>query len=101
MHYLQYYKMEFLSIVEEFVSEVAGKESIKILNILKEQNNVSEFDMAEKLKMSINQVRNLLYKLNAHNLVFSTRKKDKDKGLYMYYWTFNFKHARDILIIRK
>lgn len=90
--------MEFSSIIEEFVSEAAGKDAVKILNILKEQNNVSEFDMAEKLKMSINQVRNLLYKLNSHNLVYSNRKKDRDKGWYIYYWTFNFRHAKDLLI---
>lgn len=90
--------MEFSSIIEEFVSEVAGKDAIKILNILKEQNNVSEFDIAEKLKMSINQIRNLLYKLNSHNLVYSNRKKDRDKGWYIYYWTFNFRHAKDLLI---
>jgi len=90
--------MEFSSIVEEFVSEVAGKDAIKILNILKKQNNVSEFDVAEKLKMSINQIRNLLYKLNSHNLVYSNRKKDREKGWYIYYWTFNFRHAKDLLI---
>ena len=93
--------MEFLNIVEEFVQEIAGKEAIKLLNLLKEKENISEFDIAEVLKMSINQIRNLLYKLNSYNLVYSNRKKDREKGWYIYYWTFNFKHARDLLISRK
>lgn len=93
--------MEFLNIVEEFVSEIGGKDAVKILNLLKEQNNISEFTLAEDIKMSINQVRNLLYKLNAHNLVYSNRKKDREKGWYIYYWTFNFNHARDLLKHRK
>src|SRR3990167_10534672 len=93
--------MEFLNIVEEFVQEIAGKDAIKLLNLLKEKENISEFDIAEVLKMSINQIRNLLYKLNSYNLVYSNRKKDREKGWYIYYWTFNFKHARDLLIMRK
>ncbi len=93
--------MEFLLIVEEFVSEIAGKEAVKLLHLLKDRENVSEFDLAEELKLSINQVRNLLYKLNTYNLVYSNRKKDREKGWYIYYWTFNFRHARDLLITRK
>ncbi|MEK6835819.1 MAG: hypothetical protein AABX55_02240, partial [Nanoarchaeota archaeon] len=41
------------------------------------------------------------YKLNSYNLVYSSRKKDREKGWYIYYWTFNFRHARDVLIARK
>jgi len=93
--------MEFLKIVEEFVLEVGGKDAVKLLQLLKDFENFSEFDLAEELKLNINQVRNLLYKLNAHNLVYSNRKKDREKGWYIYYWTFNFNHARDILISRK
>jgi len=89
--------MEFISIVGEFVNDIAGKEAVKILNLLKNKENVSEFDLAEDLKLNINQVRNLLYKLNSYNLIYSSRKKDREKGWYIYYWTFNFKHARDLL----
>lgn len=93
--------MEFLTIIEEFVNDVGWKDAVRLLNLLKEQNNVSEFKLAEDLKMSINQIRNLLYKLNSYNLVYSNRKKDREKGWYIYYWTFNFTHARDLLISRK
>jgi transcription initiation factor TFIIE subunit alpha len=93
--------MDFLSILEKFVENIAGKDAVRLLHLMKEYENISEFKLAEDLKININQIRNLLYKLNSFNLVYSTRKKDRDKGLYIYYWTFNFKHARDILIIRK
>jgi len=93
--------MDFLSILEKFVEEIAGKDAVKLLNLMKEYENISEFKLAEDLKITINQVRNLLYKLNSFNLNYSTRKKDRDKGLYIYYWTFNFKHARDMLVVRK
>ncbi len=93
--------MDFYSILEKFVDEVSGKDAVKLLNLMKELENISEYDFAEDLKINVNQVRNLLYKLNSFNLVYSTRKKDREKGLYIYYWTFNFKHSRDLLITRK
>ncbi|MEK6836001.1 MAG: hypothetical protein AABX55_03200, partial [Nanoarchaeota archaeon] len=93
--------MDFLQILQDFVNEVAGKDAVKLVNLMKERENISEFELAEDLKLNVNQVRNLLYKLNSFNLTYSTRRKDKDKGLYIYYWTFNFKHARDLLTVRK
>ena len=56
------------------------------------------FKIAEKLELTVNQVRNLLYKMNEYNLVTSIRKKDKKKGWYIYYWTFNTRRAKDLLV---
>lgn len=41
------------------------------------------------MNLTINQVRNILYKLSAEGLVSFTRKKDKKKGWYIYFWTLN------------
>jgi transcription factor E len=41
------------------------------------------------MNLTINQVRNILYKLSAEGLVSFTRKKDKRKGWYIYFWTLN------------
>ena len=57
--------------------------------------------MAEELNLNINAVRNILYSLHEHNLVYSIRKKDKEKGWYIYYWTFNMKYAKEVLLKRK
>ena len=51
--------------------------------------NVSEFVIADKLKLDMQTVRNTLYKLHAHNVATYIRKKDRQKGLYISYWTFN------------
>ena len=92
---------ELVKLFEEFIKEIASEDTLKVFRSLDGKTNVSEFDLAEELKMSINYVRNLLYGLHAHNLVTSTRKKDRQKGWYIYYWTFNVKHAVDLLIKRK
>jgi len=41
------------------------------------------------MKLTINQVRNILYKLSAEGLVSFIRKKDNRKGWYIYFWTLN------------
>tara|TARA_Y100000310_G_scaffold343906_1_gene453829 strand:- start:4683 stop:5237 length:555 start_codon:yes stop_codon:yes gene_type:complete len=83
--------------VFKLVQELAGEAAIPIAReIIEGKENVSEFKIAEKLEMGINQVRNLLYKLQKYDLITSTRKKDKKKGWYIYYWTFNMSHAESL-----
>ena len=54
----------------------------------KGKKDISEFKLADQLKEDIKRVRNMLYRLYDSNLVEFTRKKDKKKGWYIYYWTF-------------
>lgn len=77
---------------------IAGREVIPLVNCLKSKENISEFKLAEDLKNEVNYVRNLLYRLYDYNLVSFTRKKDKLKGWYIYYWTFNHDKILDVLI---
>jgi len=88
-------------VTEELVKEVAGEDTVKLVGLLKEKENISEFKLAEKLRITVNTVRNMLYRLQAHNLVTSIRKKDKKKGWYIYYWTFNTPQARSLIRIVK
>jgi len=88
-------------VTEDLVKEVAGEDTIKLVGLLKSKENISEFKLAEKLRLTVNNVRNMLYRLQAHNLVTSTRKKDKKKGWYVYYWTFNSPQARSLVTVVK
>ncbi len=88
-------------LIEELVKEVAGEDVLPLLHLILGKENVSEFKIAEKLGMTVNQVRNMLYRLNEHSLVSFTRKKDKQKGWYIYFWTFDTFNARTLIIERK
>lgn len=88
-------------LIEEMIIEVAGIEGLKVYKILKDKENVDEFIIAEKLKFSINQLRNLIYKFERYNLFISTRKKDRKKGWYVYFFTFNTKEAENVVLILK
>jgi transcription initiation factor TFIIE subunit alpha len=73
--------------VDEVVLSILGEEGASFIKYLYGKQNVSEFELANKTKKDIKVVRKMLYALNNHNLVGFTRKKDKEKGWYIYYWT--------------
>ena len=83
-------------IVEEIVSEVAGEDVLPLVKALRNKSNVSEFKLADSIRKEINLTRNMLYRLYDNNLVSFIRKKDKKKGWYIYYWTFNQKRIKDL-----
>jgi transcription initiation factor TFIIE subunit alpha len=90
-----------LEIIEELVKQIAGSDTTKLIPLLYNKKNVSEFLLAEKLGVNVNIVRNMLYRLYGYNLVGSVRKKDKKKGWYIYYWTLNPLRVRDLIVSMK
>ena len=72
-----------LHLINELVREVAGPNGVKVVELLEGKENVSEFILSEQMEMNINELRTILYKLTEHNLLTSTRKKDKQKGWYV------------------
>jgi len=84
-------------VIEDLISEIAGKDVVPLVLNLKNKKNVSEFTLAENIDKEINETRNMLYRLYNANLVSFTRRKDKVKGWYIYYWTFNKKRIKDLV----
>ena len=81
-------------LIEEVVIQVAGEDVVPLVKVLKNKKNVSEFKLAETIKQEVNKTRNMLYRLYDSNLVSFIRKKDKKKGWYIYYWTFDTKRIK-------
>lgn len=77
-------------LLKDIVSSVAGSGAVGIVDLLYDKKNVNEFLIAKRLKLTINQTRNILYKLADSGLVSFMRKKDRKKGgWYTYFWTLN------------
>jgi len=76
-------------LLKSLVEELAGTGSNLIVDLLFNKQDVNEFLIAKKMKLTINQVRNILYKLSAEGLVSFIRKKDNRKGWYIYFWTLD------------
>ena len=78
-----------INLLKNLVEEMTSSGGGMIVDILFEKEDVNEFLIAKKMNLTINQVRNILYKLSAEGLVSFTRKKDKKKGWYIYFWTLD------------
>jgi len=71
--------------LDKFLKEVVvitvGKQAEPIADLLNAKKHVNEFIIAKKLGLTINQTRNILYKISNSGLVSFIRKKDKKKKL--------------------
>jgi transcription factor E len=85
------------NLLKEVVALVAGKQAEEIVDLLDTQNYINEFIIAKKLNLTINQTRNILYKISDYGLVSSIRKKDKRKGWYTYFWKIEILKSLEFL----
>src|SRR3989338_11520661 len=76
-----------IELLKFIVEGLINKQAVPIMDLLSSKKPVNEFTIAEKLGLTINQTRNIIYKLSDFGLVSFTRKKDKRKGWYIYFWT--------------
>ena len=88
-------------VVDELICNLTGEEILPLIHLIRNRKNVSEFKIAEQLNVTVNQVRNMLYRLYDHSLVTFQRKKDKKKGWYIYYWTLNKNKVKEALVSYK
>ena len=86
------------NIIKQVVADVAGDDVVPLVIAIKDKKNISEFKIAELIREPINNTRNKLYRLYDNNLIHFVRKKDRKKGWYIYYWTFNVKQIRFLVV---
>lgn len=66
--------------------ELIGEEASQVVEYLYSNPGASEFDVSEDIGFAVSQIRSILYELKAKNLIDYDRRKDKEKGWYLYYW---------------
>ena len=84
-------------LLKEIVIITVGKQAEGIADLLNSSKHQNEFNIAKKLGITINQTRNILYKISDFGLVSSERKKDKKKGWYTYFWKFEIMKSLEFL----
>jgi transcription initiation factor TFIIE subunit alpha len=77
--------MELNDIID-ITMELVGEDASAIVEYLFKHPGASEFDISESLGLTVSQIRSVLYELKAKNLIDYDRRKDKEKGWYLYYW---------------
>jgi len=86
-----------IKFLKSIVEHLINKQAILIVDLLAGKKDVNEFLIAKKLGLTINQTRNILYKLSDYGLVSFIRKKDRRKGWYIYFWTLNVYQSLSLL----
>src|SRR3989344_9024169 len=76
-----------IKFLKSIVENLINKQATPIIDLL----------IAKNLGLTINQTRNILYKLSDFGLVSFIRKKDKRKGWYIYFWTLNITQSLKLL----
>ncbi len=66
--------------------ELVGEEASQVVEYLYSNPGASEFDISEEIGFTVSQIRSILYELKSKNLIDYDRRKDKEKGWYLYYW---------------
>jgi len=86
-----------IKFLKSIVEHLTNKPAAEIVDLLAGKKDVNEFLIAKKLELTINQTRNILYRLSDFGLVSFIRKKDKRKGWYIYFWTLNIFESLNLL----
>lgn len=86
-----------IRLLKSIVENLINKQAVPIIDLLIGKKHVNEFLIAKKLKLTINQTRNILYRLSDYGLISFIRKKDRKKGWYIYFWTLNIHQSLNLL----
>lgn len=72
--------------IKSLILDAAGEVGLKVAKKLPIEGKLSEFKLAERLGMDVNDVRSILYKLYNRNFVSYDKRRDEEKGWYIYHW---------------
>jgi transcription factor E len=73
--------------IRQLLIDLAGENTLEIVRNFR--GEVSDEDLAKKLKLKISDVRATLNKLHNKSLVYYVRQKDNETGWYSYSWVLN------------
>ncbi len=69
------------------VAEALGEEdAVKLIGILKNSEEITDDEIANKTGIRLNFVRKILYKLYDHSLVSLKRTRDPKTGWFIFHW---------------
>jgi len=69
------------------IAEALGEEeALKLIEILKDSEETTDDEIANKTGIRLNSVRKILYKLYDHSLVSLRRNRDPKTGWFIFHW---------------
>jgi len=84
------------------VAEALGEEdAIKLIGILKNSDETTDDEIANKTGIRINSIRKILYKLYDHSLVSLRRTRDPKTGWFIFHWRLQPDQLEGFIVSQK
>ena len=84
------------------VAEALGEEdAIKLIDILKNSEETTDDEIANKTGIRINSIRKILYKLYDHSLVSLRRTRDPKTGWFIFHWRLQPDQLEGFIVSQK
>ncbi|MEM1514794.1 MAG: transcription factor [Candidatus Bathyarchaeia archaeon] len=80
---------------------IGGEEAAKIVEVLRQNNEMTEDEIVSKTGIRLNDVRKTLYKLHEHSIVGLRRVRIKDSGWFTFYWRVQLDQVEGFIISQK
>ncbi len=82
---------------ERILNRVAGEHGADVAQILIEEGEATDEEIANEIDVRLNLVRKILYDLYENQVVDYRRTRDEDTGWYIYYWHIEPEKALELL----
>lgn len=84
------------------VAEALGEEeAVKLIDILKDSDETTDDEIANKTGVRLNSVRKILYKLYDHSLVGLRRTRDPQTGWFIFHWKLQPDQLEGFIVSQK
>ncbi|MEM3596597.1 MAG: transcription factor [Candidatus Bathyarchaeia archaeon] len=84
------------------VAQALGEEeAVKLIEILKDCDEITDDEIANKTGIRLNTVRKILYKLYDHSLVSLRRTRDPKTGWFIFHWKLQPNQLEGFILSQK
>lgn len=80
---------------------VGDEEAVKLIEVLKNPNEITDDEIANKTGIRLNAVRKILYRLYDHSLVSLRRTRDPKTGWFIFHWKLQPDQLEGFIVSQK
>ncbi|BFH73370.1 transcription factor [Sulfurisphaera javensis] len=89
-------------LILSLAKDLVGEDATELLRfLLKKRTEMTDEDIAKELNIKVNEIRKKLYLLSDQGFITYRKTRDKDTGLFIYYWKVNLDQINELLLNRK
>ncbi|BAB65311.1 transcription factor [Sulfurisphaera tokodaii] len=89
-------------LILSLAKDLVGEDATELLKfLLRKRIEMTDDDIAKELNVKVNEIRKKLYLLSEQGFITYRKTRDKETGLFIYYWKVNIDQINELLLNRK